>query len=343
MDSGPFPRAIQCHACGQQFIVLDNGERLSDADTAATDFAPALLPTPVNSFFADDHAAGFVEPISSAEQLLQLDVDWQREYERHSIAIFHPTRALGLSIAIGVGGTFLAMMVVEAVGFKHYGNPVLIVGAFLGLAGGYCLYVRGSRFEAAEKRWIQSQLDVYRNHQRTPPASLGESAMRWTWLRTLIGSLLLAGMIVGILIVFCGNRALWVGHRDLKITFIVRDADTGEPVPAAAIEILLADGNFCQNCAPPIKLITDKDGVARRACEKCMCTGSSGWVPFFRWRETFSSHTPGWGFTGSSPAHEKSELHWLDEGNFRRTIQRGDVMATMQVEIKLRRIAALKK
>jgi hypothetical protein len=343
IDAGPFPRNVHCHVCSHRFAVLDTGEILdahigiASTTPASTAIAAAqqhstLLPTTAHAFCTDDNLAAFTEPI---EQLRQLDAAWQRECERRT---YQPTRAKGLSVAIGIGGTFLTMMAIEAIWFSHVGNPVLIIGTLLGICGGIWEFRRGAEFERAETMWIQTRQNVYTQHGITVPVWESKHATRWTWIWTIVGSLCLAGLILIALISAFGTGMFWIGSTDLEITFRVTDATTGQPIPEAVIDIVGAEWNCCGDCNPPLKLVTDDQGMVKKMCTQCTCTGYSGWKPFFRWTETFHTRTPSWQFFASSPKHEKTELIWIDELGIRHTRQRGATFSTMRVDISLRRL-----
>jgi hypothetical protein len=130
----------------------------------------------------------------------------------------------------------------------------------------------------------------------------------------------------------------WVGFRDLEITFLVVDADSGDPISAAVIDIPKTREGLCQGCEGPFRFVTNQQGVAKHLCKHCMCSGFSGWRLFFRHVESFGSHTPGWVFDVSAPGFQKIGEEHLFKDEILRTMRRGDQFATMEVAIQLHRL-----
>jgi hypothetical protein len=129
----------------------------------------------------------------------------------------------------------------------------------------------------------------------------------------------------------------WVGFRDLEVTFVVTDAETGDLIAGAQIDIPKNEPSFCSDCEGPYTLVTDTQGSVRRTAKHCMCFGYSG-RSWFRRLETYGSHAPDWEFQVSSPGYRRSEWISLHEQEFRRTIQRGGEFATMDVSVRLQRL-----
>jgi hypothetical protein len=342
---GQFPRRVHCSACGIDFAISDTGEaivlELGTATNTAFTLNGAKAPLATGEICTDQEIDHFATPESADDALARLERQWQAEIVRHTVGWIIPTRRKGLILGIGLGVTFLVMMVTEFVWYGSYDNPVLIVGAVLSLGGGAWLYRRGARHDKAEADWKLAKSDIHLKYV-LPNVETVDS--RWPlWIRSVPGILLASVCLSGLHLLFFGSGIYWVGSRDLEVSFHVSDSETGRPIAGALIDIPRGREAFCADCAPPIQLRTDENGVARRLCKNCMCSGFEGGKPFFRRHSTFGSHLPDWEFQVSAPGHQESDWHHVSEQEFRRTTLRGDEFATMRVEIKLRPIAEKKR
>ena len=347
IEAGPFPRALKCHACGHKFTVLDTGEiiefSVEKRPTIETGISADAMPsslTPTNAICSADNFGEFASASSAEEERRLFELQWQKAFDRHMIGVILPTRRKGLVVAVGIGVTFLVMMAIEWICFNHVGNPVLIVGAGIGLVGGSWLYRRGTRFENAEAEWNRKRIDLYAKYHLSLPAVAGMASLGWVFLRSLPGILIASGLLFCVCVIFFGYGIYWVGVRNLEINFVVIDAETGKPIAGGLVEIADEKSGRCADCDGPIKLVTNDEGVATQFCKNCMCGGYSGWELFFRWSETYGTTTPSWRFEASAPGYGRSGRLSLHKEEFRETIERGDKGATMQVAIKLNRVPA---
>jgi hypothetical protein len=285
--------------------------------------------------YGDEHADTFATPRTIHKELEVFESQWQAVLRQH---VFTTTRAIALIMGVGFGGTFLSMHAIELVWFYQGPNYLLIVGSAIAITLGWWLYRRARRCEDVRAEWQMKRFNLHERLGLPPSVVEGIPSLGMTFLKAIPGILGVAVLLVVILFAFCGHGMYWVGSRDLEITFVVTDAETGGPVPRALIEVPPMKAHFCNDCDGPIRLVADKDGVAKLPCKGCMCHGYRGWEPFFRWADTFSTHTPHWFFAVSGPGYHKREKIHLGEQAFRKTIERGSDAATMRVSISLHRM-----
>ena len=343
-----YPHRIGCHVCGRHFNVWSDGSTSAEDEI---DVAPPALdtaaiqaePPPINSS-STSVAEGF--PDGAQAELHVLDLQWASERDRYSlIPVFTILTSRMLSVAVGlvifVCSGFLLEMALWTRS-SEWSWAIAIAAAFSVFVSAY-VYKKAHGLRKAETGWLAK-----RNNLRTPripadvlPYLADESrANRPAWHKWIFGVSLIAVLALAADFFF-QQGVYWVGDRDLEVTFVVTDAETDQPIAGAEIDVQKGrEGAFCSDCDGPFKLITDAQGSSRRICKNCMCYGYSGGQPLFRRKDTFSSHTPDWVFRVSSPGHEKSDPIYIGEPEFRRTIQRGDQFATMEVSIKLRRLPA---
>jgi hypothetical protein len=127
----------------------------------------------------------------------------------------------------------------------------------------------------------------------------------------------------------------WVGSKDLDLSFLVVDADSGEPVKAAKVEVLHEETNFCADRPQvPFTHAGGDDGIARHLSKKCMCFGTEG--GWGRWKkDTFAIHIPGWYVRVEAPGYLASEPFYLDTFENQQNVVRGNKTATLEVVVKL--------
>jgi hypothetical protein len=115
------------------------------------------------------------------------------------------------------------------------------------------------------------------------------------------GILLLAGALVVVMLIALTQTTMGVGVCDVEMTFIVRDADTGERIPKAIV-LLIEDG------APvrPMKLLTDERGTATLLREGIMCSTVSGPL-----RETKTSYNL-WRYLAAASAARYAPLDYIE-------------------------------
>jgi hypothetical protein len=89
--------------------------------------------------------------------------------------------------------------------------------------------------------------------------------------RLVTGGLVVGGVAL-ILYVFLWNQTIFalVG-RDLEMNFVVHDAETDEPIPNAAIDLIAEERKENGKETRVIKLVTDDDGRARFVHENNSC------------------------------------------------------------------------
>jgi hypothetical protein len=98
-------------------------------------------------------------------------------------------------------------------------------------------------------------------------------------------------MVVLMLLFEAGLVFRWQGSIDLRITFVVTDADTGAPIPGAAVHVVSADDSGYRNIVP-FTFTGDAQGAARHWYRGIRCGGSS--YPAMPWRDTWGATTPSW-------------------------------------------------
>jgi hypothetical protein len=131
------------------------------------------------------------------------------------------------------------------------------------------------------------------------------------------------------------QKVYWVGFTDVEITFVVIDADTGQPIPGATVQVH-SEGGFCEDQeVKDFRLTTDPEGVAARRCRECMSFGRAN--PLLPYRNTFGVHLPLWEFGVSAPGYASSGKAWVgDYGPARR--RKAD--AALAINVPLHRLPA---
>src|SRR6476620_1104056 len=68
-----------------------------------------------------------------------------------------------------------------------------------------------------------------------------------------------------------------VGHKDVLITFSVKDADTDQPVPNASIHVVRAEGGLCsERDENDFVLACDGSGCVSELVKNCMWSSTRG-------------------------------------------------------------------
>jgi hypothetical protein len=104
------------------------------------------------------------------------------------------------------------------------------------------------------------------------------------------------------------------GHTEVEVEFLVSDAETGEPVPGATVEVSgpgLEAGEGSQE--GEVRLVTDEGGMARRRC-RCTWYAERGWL-----KSSFVIILPGWLFRASAPGYEPTKEKQFTEEQGRQT------------------------
>jgi len=155
----------------------------------------------------------------------------------------------------------------------------------------------------------------------------------WRWLIFATVAILVVGLVAFFTF---GQTIKWVGHTDLEVSFVVIDADTGQPVPNATIHIRAEPGGFCEEPQQPeFTITTDENGHAKQLATNCMCFGSKG-----TFEDTFASHLPQWSFHATATGYSATDPAFLNVLETARQVQRGDPLATLSIPIRLRKNAA---
>lgn len=111
------------------------------------------------------------------------------------------------------------------------------------------------------------------------------------------------------LVLSCNAQvAIWVGHTNLMVEFTVSDAETGEPIPAARVEVQQAEGGFRDDHDKrEFVLVADSAGVIGRECPGTTCTGRSNNLGSV---DTFDAYLPQWRFRALAEGFETGE--WIE-------------------------------
>ena len=88
-----------------------------------------------------------------------------------------------------------------------------------------------------------------------------------------------------------GNRYGWVGRIELEVEFDITDAETGDPIPGARIDIYWGSGGFNSELKnETFSLVADEQGVARRCLDRQIAGHDSG----LGFRKSHSVKLPTW-------------------------------------------------
>lgn len=129
----------------------------------------------------------------------------------------------------------------------------------------------------------------------------------------------------------------WVGSKDLEIAFRIIDADSGDPVKEAKVEVLHEWTSFCtEDQKPPFSLNAGQDGIAKHLSKQCMCFGTAGGSGS-RKKDTFAIHIPGWVLAVEAPGYAATEPFDLDTVENQRRVIRGTDKAKLEVVVQLNR------
>ncbi len=111
----------------------------------------------------------------------------------------------------------------------------------------------------------------------------------------------------------------WVGSTDLEIVFAVTDAESGEPVPDARIEIERFGGFGADGDPREFVLSSDSNGYARKLCRNTMCFGTQSQL---RFTNTHVVHLPFGHYRAIAPGYEPTEWTPLDDYENVRMVKR---------------------
>jgi hypothetical protein len=117
--------------------------------------------------------------------------------------------------------------------------------------------------------------------------------------------LLIVAIAVGtILLGIAGTIRVLEGHGQtvVEVEFLVTDAETGEPIPNATVEVRGQVAETDDGAQEgEVRLATDASGMARYHC-RCTWYGERGWL-----KSSFLLLLPGWLFQASAPGYEPSQ------------------------------------
>lgn len=151
----------------------------------------------------------------------------------------------------------------------------------------------------------------------------------WTLLLVCCASVLFLGALTSF-----GTAVAWVGYTNLQAEFVVLDAETGRPVPAATIDFRTEGGGFCCEDGEKNRYSMESDSSGRllRTWTQCMCFGTKS-----LWKDSFFVHLPWLWFQASAPGYVASEWTYLDNRPYIREVKRGNGCATLTVVIRIRK------
>jgi len=122
-----------------------------------------------------------------------------------------------------------------------------------------------------------------------------------------------------------------VGHRDVLVTFAVKDANTRQPIPNASVHVRAEGSGFCQDRdADDFALVCDAAGHASQLAKSCMWSSTHG--PFVN---DFAIHLPHWWYSASAPGYARCDELFLDDGTSNRTVKPEQPVAKLEVTVLL--------
>jgi hypothetical protein len=126
----------------------------------------------------------------------------------------------------------------------------------------------------------------------------------------------------------------WVGGANLSVEFVVTDADSGQPIPNARINVHCDGGHYEEVVADldaPFDLRTNGDGIATRLLHNSWCTGMTSRL---RFTNTHYVHIPNWNLRAFAEGYETSE--WINLWqDYPKKAERGVERNRLQVRIAL--------
>jgi len=163
------------------------------------------------------------------------------------------------------------------------------------------------------------------------------SKLRRRWFQFSLRTLLIVvTLVAGLLVAWRVTKLIhWVGKTDLQVSFVVTDAQTGQPIPQATIHIRVEPGGFCDDRGPREFTITTNDkGHAKHLCTNCMSFGSNG-----IFRDTFGIHLPWWWFHTTAAGYFDSDPAYLDTLDNARPVRSRQSFAIVTIPIQLQNTA----
>jgi hypothetical protein len=147
-----------------------------------------------------------------------------------------------------------------------------------------------------------------------------------------LGLLVVIGVLVA-LVTPAYHAIAWRAYVDVEIEFVVTDAEIGKPIAGANVAILYEDVNLCADRGQaPFSLRTNAQGVARRSCKECPCSGTTGGP-----RDAWGISIPAWLVQVTAPGYRPSALFPLETPQNGRRFQPGKDFVRLTVPVGLRR------
>jgi hypothetical protein len=126
----------------------------------------------------------------------------------------------------------------------------------------------------------------------------------------------------------------WIGAADLRIEFIVTDADSGRPIPETRINIVSQGGWYDgaeTDCDRPFELRTNGDGIATRLVRNARTTGMTSTL---RITNTYRIWIPNWKLRAIAEGYTTSE--WIELWqSYPDKAERGQKLNRLEVRIAL--------
>ena len=136
--------------------------------------------------------------------------------------------------------------------------------------------------------------------------------------KTVRKVLLVAGLLgLGVLIYDAMGKIAWVGSTELMIEFVVTDADTGQPLERAELEVY--DEVPARGHDSFFRLTTDSDGRARQERRRMTAGRQSNLRLLY---DSRSVNIPSWRIVCAAPGYKRSEPFWLPESTHRHNVER---------------------
>ncbi len=120
----------------------------------------------------------------------------------------------------------------------------------------------------------------------------------------------------------------WVGGTDLSVEFLVTDAESGQPISEARIEIESYGGLYQDRDEKEFTLTADAAGVARKECKENLCSGKQSGLNL---NNTFHVALPDWRYRVVAKGYNSGDWIFLSSPEPRRNVQRVGVGKTRLV------------
>jgi hypothetical protein len=129
--------------------------------------------------------------------------------------------------------------------------------------------------------------------------------------RLIVIGLVVAGIVALLCFIASTGTTFALGSRNLEMLFVVTDAETGEPIPNASIDLLMEAGAWNKE-EGVVQLVTDDEGRVRHVHENNSCEDV---IRPFRKKETLIDLT--WASVNvSAKGYEPVEQIWLHTAKY---------------------------